>query len=165
MLQLKKHRQTKASQQNSVFQNKVAEKIAGIIINSQTKFCNMVNKQLSRLSIQKLKTMLIIFCVGAGGYSIYLIGNSIAGGGKIEEVNKAARLSLPKHFQRTGNELKITENYIDDKSFSKIEQVKNYLDSLKHSNKKIYDSILTARPLLLDSISILEAIYYSQKQK
>lgn len=165
MLQLKKNKQTDSSQKNDAFRNTVAEKIAGILINEQVKLCNEVNKHLSRMSIQKLKTMLIIFCIGAGGYSMYLIGISIAGGGKTEEVNKVGRLSLPKHFQKTGDELKITENYIDDKSFNKIEQVKNYLDSLKFSNKKVYDSILKARPLLLDSISILEAIYYSQKQK
>lgn len=165
MLHLKKNKQTDSSQKNAAFRNTVAEKIAGILLNGQVKFCNVVNTYLSKMSIQKLKIMLITFCVGAGGYSIYLIGNSIAGGGKKEEVNKVGRLSLPKHFRRTGDELSVKGNYIDDKSFNKIEQVKNYLDSLKLSNKKIYDSILRARPLLLDSISILEAIYYSQKQK
>ena len=39
------------------------------------------------------------------------------------------------------------------------------MDSLKQNKNKQYDSILGARPGLMDSVQVLEEIYYSQKQK
>lgn len=47
----------------------------------------------------------------------------------------------------------------------KIKEFKKYMDSLEHSpsGKIFFDSIITARPGLLDSIFILEQFYHLQK--
>jgi hypothetical protein len=39
------------------------------------------------------------------------------------------------------------------------------MDSLKLNRTNEYDSILQARPGLMDSVQVLEQIYLSQKQK
>ena len=58
-----------------------------------------------------------------------------------------------------------TDNAVDEETFLKIQAFKSYMDSLKQAKSIQYDSILTARPYLMDTVLLLEQIYYSQKQK
>ena len=71
---------------------------------------------------------------------------------------------VPKHFDKTGDEV-IPEAYVDEETFYKMQGFKKYMDSLKQNKSKQYDSIMQARPGLMDSVQVLEEIYYSQKQK
>ena len=65
-------RKRNKEQKESKLQDKLAGKIVGAGIKLQTKFADRMNKIFSGMNTTKLKHLLIIFCLGCGGYSIYL---------------------------------------------------------------------------------------------
>lgn len=144
--------------------DKVAGKIAGAGIKVQGYFANGMTKMFKNMNNKKLKTLLILFCISAGGYSIYLIANAVVSPDKKQPAFKVDQVDMPKHFDRTGDEL-IPEATVDEQTFNKIQDFKKYMDSLKQKKNYLYDSIISARPFLLDTVLMLEEIYYSQKQK
>ncbi len=124
-----------------------------------------MNRLFSSMTIKKIKLNLIFFSLITGGYSVYLIINAIATPEKKQKVYTIEKLALIKNSDKTSDEFRIKGQYIDDATFDKIRKFKKYMDSLKINKSFLYDSIVAARPLLMDSISILEDIYNSQKQK
>lgn len=145
--------------------DKVAVKIAGAWIKVQTKFSKCMNKLFSKMSVRDLKVMLIVFCLSCGGYSLYVVANAFGGSDKKQPSFKVDQVDVPKHFDKTGDEMITPENYVDEGVYLLIQGFKQYMDSLKTTKSKLYDSILIARPGLIDSILILEKIYNSQKLK
>lgn len=144
--------------------DKIAGKIAGAGIKVQGYFANGMTKIFKNMNNKKLKILLILFCISAGGYSIYLIANAVASPDKKQPAFKVDQVDMPKHFDRTGDEL-IPEATVDEQTFNKIQDFKKYMDSLNQKKSYLYDSIISARPFLLDTVLMLEEIYYSQKQK
>lgn len=145
--------------------DKVASKIVVQIMKIQLKFAEIMNRLFSSMTIKKIKLNLIFFSLITGGYSVYLIINAIATPEKKQKVYTIEKLALIKNSDKTSDEFRIKGQYIDDATFDKIRKFKKYMDSLKINKSFLYDSIVAARPLLMDSISILEDIYNSQKQK
>lgn len=145
--------------------DKVASKIVVQIMKVQLKFAEIMNRLFSSMTIKKIKLNLIFFSLITGGYSVYLIINAIATPEQKQKVYTIEKLALIKNSDKTRDELRIKGQYIDDATFDKIRKFKKYMDSLKINKSFLYDSIVAARPLLMDSISILEDIYNSQKQK
>ncbi len=144
--------------------DKVAGKIAGAGMRVQRKFAEGMNKLFEGMNAKKLKVFLVLFCLCAGGYSIYLAVNAITGADRKQRSFTVDQVDVPKHFNKTGDEI-MTEAYVDEATIYKIQGFKIYLDSLKQNKSKQYDSILHARPNLMDSVQVLEELYYSQKQK
>lgn len=144
--------------------DKVAGKIAGAGILIQRTFAEGMNKIFRNMNNKKLKVFLILFCLCAGGYSIYLTINAITGPERKQKSFKVDQVDVPKHFDKTGDEI-MPESYVDEETFYKIQGFKKYMDSLKQNKSMQYDSILQARPGLMDSVQVLEELYYSHKQK
>ncbi len=113
---------------------------------------------------RNLKAFLILFCLCGGGYSIYLTASAITGSEKTQKNLKVDQVDVPKHFDKTGDEV-IPEAYVDEETFYKMQGFKKYMNILKQNKSMQYDSIMQARPGLMDSVQVLEEIYYSQKQK
>jgi hypothetical protein len=134
--------------------DKAARKIAGAGIKIQSKFSDFMNKLFAGMNVKKLRTILIVFCLSCGGYSVYLIANAIFS--KKQTPLKIDQVDVPKHFDRTGDETIIPETYVDEETYLKIQAFKK---------SSFYDSTIQARPGLLDSIAMLEEIYHSQKIK
>ena len=149
---------------NQSVSDKVAGKIAGVGIGLQNRFSESMNKIFKNMNSKKLKVLLILFCVSAGGYSIYLFTNAVLSPDKIKSDFKIDHVNVPKHFDKGGEEI-LPEAYVDEQTFYKIQDFKKYMDSLKQNESNQYDSILQARPGLMDSVQMLEEIYNSQKQK
>jgi len=145
--------------------DKVARKIAGFGIKAQLKFATVMNNLLNTMKIKKLKTILLVFCITCGGYSIYLVANAIIKPRSSQQDFKVDQVEVPKHYDRTGEEIVAPENSIDEETYEKIQGFKKYMDSLKINKSKLYDSILQARPGLMDSVQMLEEIYNSQQLK
>lgn len=145
--------------------DKVAGKIAGLAIKLQQLFAEKMNRIFMKTDFKRLKIILIIFCIGAGGYSIYLIANSVISPDRKQNSFEVQQMDVPKHFNKTGDENLIPEAYVDEEIYQQIKQFGNYMDSLKQKRRNEYDSILQARPGLMDSVQMLEQIYLSQKQK
>jgi hypothetical protein len=158
-------KQKKKIETGNAVSDKVAGKIAraGIIV--QSKFANGMNKIFTGMNVKRLKLSLIIFCIGCGGYSVYLFTDAIVNPAANQNAIRIEQAIVPKHFDKTGDEIISTENNVDEETFNQIQQFKHYLDSLRQNKSYLYDSILTARPLLMDTVLMLEQIYYSQKQK
>lgn len=144
--------------------DKVAGKIAKAGIAVQNKFAKGMDKIFAGMKTKRLKLYLIIFSA-AVGYSIYLFTDAIMGPDANNKALQIDKASIPKHIDDTGDEMMATDNSVDEETFNQIQQFKRYLDSLKQSKSYLYDSIVTARPFLMDTVLILEQIYYSQKQK
>lgn len=145
--------------------DKVAGKIAGIGLAMQKQFANTMNKAFEQMNHKRLKVWLIIFCVTCGGFSVYLLTNAIIGPATNQQSIKIDPVNVPKHYDNTAEEIRITDNVVDEETFSKIQAFKKYMDSLRQAGSKEYDSILAVRPFLMDTVLMLEQIYYSQKQK
>ena len=145
--------------------DKVAGKIAKAGIAVQNKFAKGMDKIFAGMKTKRLKLYLIIFCISCGGYSIYLFTDAIVSADVKNKVLQIDKASIPKYFEDTGDDIMATDNSVDEETFNQIQQFKKYLDSLKQNKSYLYDSIITARPFLMDTVLMLEQIYYSQKQK
>ncbi|MEP7375304.1 MAG: hypothetical protein ABI675_18025 [Chitinophagaceae bacterium] len=161
----KKGKEKKDEAAKSSVSDKVAGKIASVGIRIQTKITENMNKLFSNMPVKKLKTILIVFCLGCGGYSIYLVANAIFSSDKKQPSFKVDQVDVPKHFDRAGDEMIQLESYVDEETYLQIEGFKQYMDSLQINKSNRYDSIMIARPGLMDSVIVLEEIYNSQKLK
>ncbi|MCA6440686.1 MAG: hypothetical protein IM581_12190 [Chitinophagaceae bacterium] len=159
----------KAKQKEAVDKVTVSDKVAGKIaaagIKLQQLFAEKMNKLIMKTDFKRLKIILVIFCIGAGGYSIYLIVNSVISPDRKQNSFDVQQMDVPKHFDKLGDENLIPEAYVDEETYQQVKQFLNYMDSLKQKRSNEYDSILQARPGLMDSMQMLEQIYLSQKQK
>jgi hypothetical protein len=150
---------------NGTLSDKVAGKIAYAGIKMQNQFAKKMNNLFMKIDFTRLKLILVLFCLCAGGYSIYLVANSIISADKKQNSFEVQQMDIPKHFNKTGDELITPDAFVDEQTYQQIEQFKQYMDSLKNHQVDQYDSILQARPGLMDSVQMLEQIYLSQKQK
>lgn len=158
-------KQKKKVEPDNAVSDKVAGKIAKAGIALQNNFAKGMDKIFAGMNTKRLKIYLIIFCIGCGGYSIYLFADAIVSPDAKNKALQIDKASIPKHFEDTGDDIMATDNTVDEETFNQIQQFKKYLDSLKQSKSYLYDSIITARPFLMDTVLMLEQIYYSQKQK
>lgn len=145
--------------------DKLARKVAGFGLAIQKRFANMMNKVFEKMNHRRLKIWLIVFCVTCGGYSVYLLTNAIIGPAANQQSIKIDPVKVPKNYDNTGDEILPSDNAVGEETFSKIQTFKKYMDSLRQAGSKEYDSILVVRPFLMDTVLMLEQIYYSQKQK
>jgi hypothetical protein len=160
----KKSKKVKDVAAEETVSDKVANKIAGVGIKLQKLFAESMNKLFMKTDYKRLKLILLLFCITAGGYSVYLIVNSIVSPAKNQKGFEVQQMDVPKHFNKTGDDI-IPDAYIDEETWFQIQHFRKYIDSLKQNNAVKYDSILQSRPGLMDSVQLLEQIYLSQKQK
>ena len=159
-------RQAQGDKQNkSPLQDKVAGKIAGFMVKVQTKFADVMNRNFSGISRRRMKIFLFLFCLGSGGLSIYYIVNAVFNNDKRQMPFKIDHVDVPRHYDKTGDELTQPQVFVDEETMQNIKAFKKYMDSLKTTARKQYDSIVLIRPGLMDSITMLEEVYYSQKIK
>src|SRR5687767_12182579 len=99
-----------------------------------------------------------------GGLSVYALVGALGDPGNSEKGMQHGKLVVPKYFDPTYCESK--DPSAGDRAIIRINSFKKYMDSLSKSSQArlVYDSILKARPGLMDSIQIIEEIYYSQSK-
>ena len=161
----KKKKKELQSEEKTTMSDKVAGKIAGVGIKAQQLFAEKMNRTFMKTDFKRLKLILIFFCVSAGGYSIYLIADSVFSSERKQKTFEIQQMDIPKHFDKTGDETVMPDATVDEQTYLQIQDFRKYMDSLKLNRTKEYDSILQARPGLMDSVQVLEQIYLSQKQK
>lgn len=142
--------------------DKVANKIAAAFNRLQNSFAKRMNKTVDNMNTKRLKTTVVLFSIVFGGMSLYLVINAITQPAvprlHVDQVN------VPEHFNKAGDEETIGSGYVDEETFQNITAFRQYMDSLKTFKRPVYDSIIRARPQLMDSIAILEQVYNLQKQ-
>lgn len=161
----KKKKKELQSEEKTTMSDKVAGKIAGVGIKAQQLFAEKMNRTFMKTDFKRLKLILIFFCVSAGGYSIYLIASSVFSPERKQKTFEIQQMDIPKHFDKTGDETVMPDATVDEQTYLQIQDFRKYMDSLKLNRTNEYDSILQARPGLMDSVQVLEQIYLSQKQK
>ena len=161
MWRFKKHKKQETTEHIISFKDKVAGKIAVRLMNVQSTVSNYINKHICKIGLKNLKLILAFFCLVTCGYSLYLIANGITTGSRNTYI--PLNFTAPKHIGKTGDNL-MNEGYITEESFNKIQLFKKYMDSLKYTNRSAHDSMVSARPLLMDTIMLLEELYRTQNK-
>ncbi|SRR5258708_866438 len=116
-------------------------------------------------SKKKWKIALILFCLITGGASSYIIVSSVIGKQSQNQI-PVTKISVPENV--TNQDVPSSPGFtITDQEYSKIQEFRQYFDSLNNSfsGKKLRDSILRARHGLLDSVRLIEELYLLQKNK
>jgi hypothetical protein len=120
-------------------------------------------QQKSELLSAQAKTFsLIFFCLLFGGSSLAVIIHSAT---TKEQSISISKISKPAHpIQDEKNYLK-PDTSITKKEYDRVEQFKSYLFDLKTDSfgRIKFDSIMQARPRLIDSINLFEKMYSQQK--
>lgn len=125
------------------------------------KCADHLQKRTERLSVKKKRIGLFAFCMLFGTISVCVIIKSFTERKKTFSVHP---ITLPVNIDKSKNDFSSEQSIISEKEFHRIELFKHYLDSLHKSEtgKYLYDSIMKARPHLVDSILLLEDMYQIQ---
>ncbi len=140
----------KKKEKRNSWSDKAASKISKVILAIQTNVSNRMNEKLNKVSIKRLKTGLIIFCIVSGGFSVYLAIEAIVAKPKAIKVQS---IKVLQHIQQQ-EELSLNDR-VDEELYQQIQRYKHYLDSTGES----------ISPGLRDSIRIIEELYHSQQKQ
>jgi hypothetical protein len=144
----------------SVATDRLANVVAHILIKLQFLFVRKMNGMCKGLTVQQLKKGLFLFCMTTCSYCFYLIATHVFRSQPSAIKSMAAPLQIPVNINPTDNVQTQRNRSIDSQTLSSISQFRYYLDSLKKFQSLEYDSILQARPGLMDSMQMLEQFYY-----
>ncbi len=110
-----------------------------------------------------LKLLLAVFVLSAGSYSFYLGVHALTGKGR--GAFHITPIQQPRHATETG-EVRPTYPRVTAQEHERIKRFRLYMDSLTSSptGKALYDSILSHRPGLMDSVVFMDN-YYQQIKK
>lgn len=141
--------------------NNLWQKFEQANLGLQYKCAHWLERKTAHFSRLNWIVILFAFIVFTGGCSIYLIVNSFSG----KPTKNITVISITKPANAIPLKEKPLElnEVISKKEFEKITSFRKYMDSLSRSptGKKTYDSIVSDRPGLLDSLTIIENYYYS----
>jgi hypothetical protein len=141
--------------------DKLAETIAAAIENLQQGFSRKMNKHFEGVGLVRARWIMGVFALLFGGYSLYLIGDVLVRP-EAENLMPPEQISKPKNLQPSGFESRAPVT-VDKETFLQMRIYRLFLDSLKSEDPFRYDSLLSVRPGLPDSIRLLEVIYHSQQ--
>jgi len=136
---------------------KLCNLVADKCFEEQKRMADVMQKGSEHLSITGKKFVLMIFCFVGIGASIYASTENIFFKKHPFHLTNSS-IALSKNALEKGFK---TSDFLSETEFDKIQNFKNYIDSLSKSTagKKIKDSILKNRPLLMDSINQLEKLF------
>ena len=157
-------RRKKDKETSHPVKEKAAKGIAQFLLKTQSKFADIMNNLTKHIPSKKMKIILIAFCLLGSGFSLYLVGEALLKPEKEQPAFKIDPVSVPKHYDRSGDEQLRSDEYVDKETYQQIESFAQYMDSLQRTvtGIKTRDSILQARPGLMDSIRMLKEIYNYQ---
>jgi len=142
---------------------KVARKIGAI----QHRWADQLQEKSERLSVTGKKLALGLFLAVFGGWSMYIAWQSLSSGG-----HQAAMAVQPITISHPGEGSSISAPvpgriWVSEKEYRAIQAFHHYLDSMGQSmpGRLWRDSLLKARPGLLDSLQTIEQIYLTQPKK
>lgn len=157
MIRFFKRRKDKPSLMYPVFQ-----RLAGAIDKRQRKWAAWLGNKTDKLSQSVKLYSLVLFCFLFGGGSIYLIVNAI---GDNTERLFIEKMSFPAYAIEKDSTAYLKQlPLLTEKEYQNIQRFKQYMDSLQRTPtaKTTYDSIIKARPGLMDSIAFIEHFYHEQ---
>lgn len=122
------------------------------------KFASWLQQKTMQYSPKKLTILLTVFCFVFFSESLLVMYKSI------EQRHSNIYFITPIRPMILLREKKY-QPLISQREYNRIHSFKMHLDSLKNTvpGKIIYDSLFTNRPRLIDSINLLENLYYEQQ--
>jgi hypothetical protein len=151
---------TRQKQHNqNAAQDKIAFSIIRKCIRLQSRWADYLQRKSDRLSAKVKKYALISFCLLAGGCSLYSIIESFRT--TSDNVFSVAPIKVPEHAIKTEEANRQPSIIITKDAFENVQRFRYYMDSLTRSSsgKRTHDSILAARPGLMDSVRIIDEMY------
>lgn len=112
-----------------------------------------------QLSQNRKLTICVLCCLGFGGYCGWLVVGGLSG--KAANSFAISQINVPDYIGKTAQS---TKTVISDHEYQKVVAYLDYLDDLKTSRqgRAVYDSILTLRPGLQDSLLRIHQMYLRQ---
>lgn len=147
----------------NLWQDRVAARIASVVITIQNHFAVFLTKQTAKFSASSLKLIVGLFILCWFSASMYFFATGFTN----EKEYNSIYIARLKHPSFVVNRSRAKPDYalvVTDGEYKKIRQFREYMDSLGKYASEIYDSILLNRPGLMDSITVLEQIYSQQKK-
>jgi hypothetical protein len=139
-------------------------KIAEYFNHKLHKCSDYLQSKTERLSMHRKKVYLFIFCLLFGSISICVFIKAFT---DKETLLTIHAITVPAYADKLHKDLPPEQVIITQKEFLHIEVFRHYMDSLRISKtgKFLYDSIMQARPHLMDSILLLENMYQIQSSQ
>lgn len=140
----------------------VWQRWAATIARKQRKWANYLNKKAGKYNKRSKQICLALFCLLAGGSSICIAIRAVESpSGKL----RGEKMSVPGYAMGSDTVSAFQPTAVlTEKQYRNIQRFKKYMDSLQttKAGKVKYDSILTSRPGLTDSIDFIEQVYQWQ---
>ena len=152
---------TDAKQDNGVGKRAVQSFTDKLYLAGRARWAGWMEKKTASLSRRQLYLLLFIFIASMGACCLFQLYRGMTRGHTI--VIASGRI----HAVVTGGRPVEANTNIFNNEYEKIQDFHKYMDSLANTaaGKKVRDSILNARPGLLDSIVSLEAYYRYELNK
>jgi cation transport ATPase len=149
--------------QNTV-QRKLVLGIAATCRRMLLQWATYLQRRTEGLSGKTKRFCLALFCLLAGGYSLYHAMDSF--GSQKSNPLSIINIRVPAHVANTTAD-SIQHPMVATETYQSVQRFRIYIDSLGQSipGKKTKDSILLSRPGLLDSSLIIEHLFRSQPSK
>ena len=125
------------------------------------KVTSFLQEKTERLSYTSKRIWLFVFCLLGIGCSLSVIAYSFV---TIEPPFRNHSIRLPAHLSHFPHSTLTPDSLITVLQYHRIQQFEQYLKSQQNSTsgKLFYDSLLNARPHLLDSLQIIDSLFLSQ---
>ena len=151
-------KKTQKQHVNNHLKDRIAKSIVNNTMKIQEQCAVFLQRRSERLSYRVKKTFILIFFILSAGYSIYLIIESLMSAKKPLVIHP---IKLSENSAKAGDENIKGDVMVSKKEYEKIHRFKIYMDSLTQNplGRPLYDSILSGRPGLMDSILIIEELY------
>ncbi|WP_205514344.1 hypothetical protein [Longitalea arenae] len=145
---------------------RITSGINNYVAERQKKLAGYLNYKTEGLSVTAKKLFLLAVCLVFGGMSLYLVVKPFWHPSKPDSSLKPQAISVPEHANKTGDENLHPRMLVTEEDMKEVWNFKRYMDSLKSSvnGKSLYDSILRARPGLMDTVGMLEELYLLQQK-
>lgn len=159
-----KHKRPQNKQIENNSHDTIANNIAQKCIKFQEQSATYMQRKSERLSDQAKKFVLVLFFLLSCGYCLYLISEGFFN--SKSKTFSIAPIKIPEHLSKAGDKNKGTV-IVSKAEYERIHRFKLYMDSLARnaSDKRLYESILSRRPGLMDSIRVIENLYQLQSSK
>lgn len=154
------------SQQNESGEG-LSSNIKRYVAKKEGNLAGYLNKKVNGLSVKGQMFFLFAFCTLFGGVSLYLVLNTFLGPNSSSSSIKPQSINIPRNLNKTGEENIYPNLLVTEEDIKQVRAFRLFMDSLHltPNGKPIYDSILTNRPGLMDTISMLEQLYLLQQNK
>lgn len=144
--------------------NTAWQKLEDVVEKKQRKWSVYLGEKVKSWPLLYVRITFASFCLLYGGCNVYLLFTAFW---KQPATMRVDKISTPSHVIQPGKtELNQQLPIVSESEYHRIKSFMAYMDSLKHDpgGRLVYDSIVQARPGLLDSVSVVESIYKQQKK-